>query len=94
MRPRRARGFGVNSVGQPTSLTVRALSRLRLDCRCLGVPDVVVYDASIYQAKAALELSDEALRLALDVHVVGALNTAHARSRRCSGPTMGWSCSR
>jgi NAD(P)-dependent dehydrogenase (short-subunit alcohol dehydrogenase family) len=44
--------------------------------RALGVPDVVVYNASIYQGEAALELSDEALRLALDVHVVGALNTA------------------
>jgi NAD(P)-dependent dehydrogenase (short-subunit alcohol dehydrogenase family) len=42
----------------------------------LGVPDVVVYNASIYQAEAALELSLEALRLALDIHVVGALNTA------------------
>ena len=42
----------------------------------LGVPDVVIYNASIYQAEAALELSIEALRLAFDVHVVGALNTA------------------
>jgi NAD(P)-dependent dehydrogenase (short-subunit alcohol dehydrogenase family) len=42
----------------------------------LGLPDVVVYNASIYQAEPALELSNEALRLALDVHVVGALNTA------------------
>jgi NAD(P)-dependent dehydrogenase (short-subunit alcohol dehydrogenase family) len=42
----------------------------------VGVPDVVVYNASIYQAEAVLELSEEALRLALDIHVVGALNTA------------------
>jgi len=42
----------------------------------VGVPDVVVYNASIYQAEPALELSQEALRLAFDVHVVGALNTA------------------
>jgi NAD(P)-dependent dehydrogenase (short-subunit alcohol dehydrogenase family) len=42
----------------------------------LGMPDVVVYNASIYQAEAALELSRDALQLALDVHVVGALNTA------------------
>jgi NAD(P)-dependent dehydrogenase (short-subunit alcohol dehydrogenase family) len=42
----------------------------------VGVPDVVIYNASIYQAEGALELSIEALRLALDIHVVGALNTA------------------
>lgn len=40
----------------------------------LGSPDVVVYNASIYQAEGALELSIDALRLALDIHVVGALN--------------------
>jgi NAD(P)-dependent dehydrogenase (short-subunit alcohol dehydrogenase family) len=42
----------------------------------VGVPDVVVYNASIYQGEEVLELSNEALRLALDIHVVGALNTA------------------
>ena len=42
----------------------------------LGVPDAVVYNASIYQDESVLKLSNEALRLALDVHVVGALNTA------------------
>lgn len=42
----------------------------------LGVPDVVVYNASIYQAESTLELSREALQLAFDIHVVGALNTA------------------
>lgn len=41
----------------------------------VGVPDVVVYNASIYQAEPALELPLKALRLALDIHVVGALNT-------------------
>jgi NAD(P)-dependent dehydrogenase (short-subunit alcohol dehydrogenase family) len=40
------------------------------------VPDVVVYNASIYQPEKALELSNDALRLALGIHVVGALNTA------------------
>ena len=42
----------------------------------VGVPDAVIYNASIYQGEPALGLSDEALRLALDIHVVGALNTA------------------
>jgi NAD(P)-dependent dehydrogenase (short-subunit alcohol dehydrogenase family) len=42
----------------------------------VGVPDVVMYNASIYQAEGVLDLSNEALRLALDIHVVGALNTA------------------
>ena len=42
----------------------------------LGVPDVVVYNASIYQAETALELPLKALRLALDIHVVGALNAS------------------
>jgi len=44
----------------------------------VGVPDVVVYNASIYQGEEALALSNEALRLALDIHVVGALNTAQS----------------
>jgi NAD(P)-dependent dehydrogenase (short-subunit alcohol dehydrogenase family) len=42
----------------------------------LAVPDAVIYNASIYQAEPALELSQDALRLAFNVHVVGALNTA------------------
>jgi NAD(P)-dependent dehydrogenase (short-subunit alcohol dehydrogenase family) len=42
----------------------------------VGIPDVVIYNASIYQSEPALELADETLRLALDVHVVGALHTA------------------
>ncbi len=41
----------------------------------LGVPSVV-YNASIFQAEPALELSVDALMLALKIHVVGALNTA------------------
>jgi NAD(P)-dependent dehydrogenase (short-subunit alcohol dehydrogenase family) len=44
----------------------------------VGVPDVVVYNASIYQAEPVLELSLEALELALDIHVVGALNTSQS----------------
>jgi NAD(P)-dependent dehydrogenase (short-subunit alcohol dehydrogenase family) len=44
----------------------------------LGVPDVVVYNASIYQGEAALELSHDALELALNIHVLGALNTSQA----------------
>jgi len=42
----------------------------------VGAPDAVVYNASIYQGEMVLELSNEALRLAFDIHVVGALNTA------------------
>jgi len=42
----------------------------------LGVPSMVVYNASIFQAEPALELSADALMLALKIHVVGALNTA------------------
>src|SRR4051794_16046680 len=55
----------------------------------LGVPDVVVYNASIYQAEAVLELSLEALRLALDVHVVGALNTAQSAVAAMRGAEHG-----
>jgi NAD(P)-dependent dehydrogenase (short-subunit alcohol dehydrogenase family) len=42
----------------------------------LGVPSVVVYNASIFQPEPALELSIDALRLALNLHVVGAFHTA------------------
>jgi NAD(P)-dependent dehydrogenase (short-subunit alcohol dehydrogenase family) len=70
--------FGVNTFGAQADVTdVLALERAfgsMVDA--LGVPDVVVYNASIYQADAVLELSHEALKLALDIHVVGALNTA------------------
>jgi len=44
----------------------------------LGVPNVVVYNASLYQAEGALELSTDALMLALNVHVVGALAAARS----------------
>jgi NAD(P)-dependent dehydrogenase (short-subunit alcohol dehydrogenase family) len=42
----------------------------------LGGLSMVVYNASIYQAEPALELSTDALMLALKIHVVGALHTA------------------
>jgi len=44
------------------------------DLRPLGVRSVLVYDASVYPAEAALEPTREALGMALDVHVDGALN--------------------
>ena len=70
--------FGVNVFGAQADVVdgpaVERVFDSMLDA--VGVPDVVVYNASIYQAEAALELSPEALRLALDIHVVGALNTA------------------
>jgi NAD(P)-dependent dehydrogenase (short-subunit alcohol dehydrogenase family) len=71
-------GFGVNTCAAEADVVDRpALARAFASIEnAVGVPDVVVYNASIYQGEAALELSDEALRFALDVHVVGALNTA------------------
>jgi NAD(P)-dependent dehydrogenase (short-subunit alcohol dehydrogenase family) len=71
-------GFAVNTCGAEADVVDRpALEQAFASIEnAVGVPDVVVYNASIYQAEAALELSDAALRLALDVHVVGALNTA------------------
>jgi NAD(P)-dependent dehydrogenase (short-subunit alcohol dehydrogenase family) len=71
-------GFGVNTCGAEADVVDRpALEHaFALIEDAVGVPDVVIYNASIYQGEAALELSDEALRLALDVHVVGALHTA------------------
>jgi len=70
--------FGVNTCAAEADVVDRpALERAFASIEnAVGVPDAVVYNASIYQAEPALELSDEALRLALDVHVVGALNTA------------------
>jgi NAD(P)-dependent dehydrogenase (short-subunit alcohol dehydrogenase family) len=47
----------------------------------LGAPRAVVYNASIYQAETALELTPAKLQLALDVHVVGALNNAKSGVR-------------
>jgi NAD(P)-dependent dehydrogenase (short-subunit alcohol dehydrogenase family) len=71
-------GFGVNTFGAQADVVDRlAIARAFSSMvDALGVPDVVVYNASIYQAEPALGLSHEALRLALDIHVVGALNTA------------------
>ena len=71
-------GFGVNRCAAEADVVDRpALERAFASIEnVVGVPDVVVYNASIYQGETALELSDEALRLALDIHVVGALNTA------------------
>jgi NAD(P)-dependent dehydrogenase (short-subunit alcohol dehydrogenase family) len=51
---------------------------LRSICDTLGVPQIVVYNASVYQAEPVLELTPEALDLALGVHVKGALNTAQS----------------
>ena len=70
--------FGVTTFGTTADVTdhpamERAFGAI---AHVLGVADVVLYNASIYQAEAALALSHEALELALDVHVVGALNTA------------------
>jgi NAD(P)-dependent dehydrogenase (short-subunit alcohol dehydrogenase family) len=71
-------GFGVDTHGAPADVADRAgVDRaFRSITDALGVPDVVIYNASIYQAEPSLELSDDALRLALDIHVVGALHTA------------------
>ena len=73
-------GFGVTTYGAQADVADRdGVDRAFASIiDALGVPDVVVYNASIYQAEAILELSLEALRLALDVHVVGALNTAQS----------------
>jgi NAD(P)-dependent dehydrogenase (short-subunit alcohol dehydrogenase family) len=70
--------FGVNTCGALADVTDRPGIERAFGSivDALGVPDVVVYNASIYQDEAVLELSNQALRLALDVHVVGALNTA------------------
>jgi NAD(P)-dependent dehydrogenase (short-subunit alcohol dehydrogenase family) len=70
--------FGVNTCGAQADVTDRAGVERAFGSvvDALGVPDAVVYNASIYQDEAVLELTNEALRLALDVHVVGALNTA------------------
>ena len=68
--------FDVDSVGTLADVSDRdAVERAFAEVvDALGVPDVVVYNASIYQAEPALELSLDALRLALNIHVVGALN--------------------
>lgn len=70
--------FGVTTCGVRADVTDRpGIERAFASIvDAVGVPDVVVYNASIYQGEEVLELSNEALRLALDIHVVGALNTA------------------
>jgi NAD(P)-dependent dehydrogenase (short-subunit alcohol dehydrogenase family) len=70
--------FGVSTCGVRADVTDHLEVEHAFDAivDALGVPDVVVYNASIYQAEPALELSHDALRLAFDIHVVGALNAA------------------
>ena len=73
-------GYGVKTCGAQADV----VDRDRIDAAfssivdAIGAPDVVVYNASIYQAEPVLDLSLEALRLALDIHVVGALNTCQS----------------
>ena len=70
--------FGVPRCGAPADVTdsVAITGAFESIVAAVGAPDVVVYNASIYQAEPVLELSDDALRLALDIHVVGALHTS------------------
>jgi NAD(P)-dependent dehydrogenase (short-subunit alcohol dehydrogenase family) len=70
--------FGVETCGARADVTDHDEVERAFDsiAGALAVPDAVIYNASIYQAEPALELSQEALELAFKVHVVGALNTA------------------
>jgi NAD(P)-dependent dehydrogenase (short-subunit alcohol dehydrogenase family) len=70
--------FGVRTCGARADVVDRPDVERAFDSivEAIAVPDVVVYNASIYQAEGALELSDEELRRALDIHVVGALHAA------------------
>lgn len=70
--------FEVETYGVQADVTDRAGVERAVEqiVDAVGVPDVVTYNASIFQAEGALELSNDALRLALDIHVIGALNTA------------------
>jgi NAD(P)-dependent dehydrogenase (short-subunit alcohol dehydrogenase family) len=72
--------FGVATFGARADVVDRDAVDRAFDSTvdAVGVPDVVVYNASIYQAEPALELSLDALRLAFDIHVVGALNAAQS----------------
>jgi NAD(P)-dependent dehydrogenase (short-subunit alcohol dehydrogenase family) len=72
--------FGVPTCGAVADVTDRASVDRAFGATvdALGAPDVVVYNASIYQGEAALELTQEALQLALNVHVLGALNAAQS----------------
>jgi len=83
--------FGVKTLGVQADVADRGLVDRAFGSIIdrLGVPDVVVYNASIYQGEAALELSHEALRLALDIHVVGALNTAQSAIAAMQGADHG-----
>ena len=84
-------GFGVKTCGAQADV----VDRDRVDrafgsiMDAVGTPDVVVYNASIYQAESALDLSLEALRLALDIHVVGALNTSQSAIEAMHGADHG-----
>ena len=88
--------FGVNTFGAQADVTDRlAIERaFGSIVDALGVPDVVVYNASIYQAEPALELSHEALRLASTSTSSAHSTQPSAQSQRCSGPSMECSCSR
>jgi len=83
--------LGVPAFGAQADVTDQTAIAAAFDSivAALGVPDAVVYNASIYQAEPALELSDDALRLALDVHVVGALHTAQCAVAAMRGVTRG-----
>jgi NAD(P)-dependent dehydrogenase (short-subunit alcohol dehydrogenase family) len=47
----------------------------------LGTPSVMLYNASVFQAQTALELTPDDLRRSYDVHVVGALNASRSAVR-------------
>ncbi len=84
-------GFGVKTCGAQADV----VDRDRIDrafgsiIDAVGTPDVVVYNASIYQAESVLELSLAALRLALDIHVVGALNASQSAIAAMHGADHG-----
>lgn len=75
--------YGAPSFG----LAADAVSKPSLDAALdeltgvLGVPSVIAYNASLYQPEPALALTPEKLALGLDVHVLGALNTAQSAIR-------------
>jgi NAD(P)-dependent dehydrogenase (short-subunit alcohol dehydrogenase family) len=80
-------GFGVRTFGAQADVVDRPAVERAFGAivDALGVPDVVIYNASIYQAEAVLELTHEALDRALDIHVVGALNTAQCATAAMQG---------
>ena len=77
-RSRRARGVRCQDLRGTSRRPDRVVSSARSSAisDSIGVPDVCIYNVSIYQSEPALELSLDALRLAVDIHIVGALNTA------------------